>query len=163
YLDYTHAYFPKERFDEVVTDGHWTFARRGGGYVALWSARPTQWRTYDDPAIHTHDLTDAFDLVATGGPDNPWIVQVADGTPFVSFAEFCAAVSASPVANGSLVTWTSPIEGTIEFSWTGPFRVDGEVVDLHPDARMDNPYVHVPFEGRQYDIRRGDAALHLDF
>ena len=29
YLDYTHAYFPTERFDEVERYGHWTFGRRG--------------------------------------------------------------------------------------------------------------------------------------
>ena len=44
YLPYTHAYFPTERFDEVRQVGGWTLGRRGDGYVALWSWRPTQWR-----------------------------------------------------------------------------------------------------------------------
>lgn len=29
YPPYTHAYFPQERFDEVVQNGGWTFGRRG--------------------------------------------------------------------------------------------------------------------------------------
>ena len=41
YLNYTHAYFPTERFDEVRQVGNWTLGRRGNGYVALWSWRPT--------------------------------------------------------------------------------------------------------------------------
>ena len=50
YLPYTHAFFPQERFDEVVqrdgTTGSWTVARRGTGFIALWSARPTEWRSH---------------------------------------------------------------------------------------------------------------------
>ena len=83
---YTHAYFPQERFDEVVQHGGWTFGRKGDGYVALWSWRPTQWRTYDDPGIFTHGLTQPFDLVADGGADNVWITQVGDAAKFGDFA-----------------------------------------------------------------------------
>ena len=89
--DYTHAYFPQEHFDEVVQAGDWTFGRRGNGYVALWSWRPTHWRTYADPGIFTHGLTQPFDLVADGGPDNVWITQVGDAATFGSFAGFRAA------------------------------------------------------------------------
>ncbi len=49
YLPYTHAYFPQERFNEVVQSGGWTFGRKGSGYVALFSWRPAHWRTYDGP------------------------------------------------------------------------------------------------------------------
>ena len=73
------------------------------------------------------------------------------------------AVHASPVRCNDAVTWVSPVEGAVEFSWSGPFRVRGEEVDLHPDARMDNPYVYVPFGGRNYDVRCGDERLVLDF
>jgi hypothetical protein len=164
YLDYTHAYFPQERFDEVVRERQWTFGRRGDGYVALWSARPTEWRTYDDPAIHRHGLNEPFDLVAPGGSDNVWIVQVADVSQFDSFTSFRAAVSASEVeVADESVAWVSPVEGPLEFSWSGPLRVRGDVIDLHPGPRMDNPYVQVPFEGRRYDIRCGDERLILDF
>ena len=80
YLDYTHAYFPQERFDEVVQQNGWTFGRKGNGYVALWSWRPMQWRTYTDPGIFTHGLTQPFDLVAPGGADDVWFTQVGDAT-----------------------------------------------------------------------------------
>jgi hypothetical protein len=45
-LDVTHAWFPTERFDEVVRDDGWTFGRAGDGYVGLWSWRAPEWRTY---------------------------------------------------------------------------------------------------------------------
>jgi hypothetical protein len=28
---------------------------------------------------------------------------------------------------------------------------------------MDNPFVHVPFEGRRYDVKAGGSSLQLDF
>ncbi len=76
YLPYTHAYFPTERFDEVRTVGQWTLGRKGDGYVALWSWRPTQWRTHDPAVTFTNGLTQPFDLVAPGGADNVWIGEV---------------------------------------------------------------------------------------
>ena len=44
YQDSTHAYVPQDRFDEVVRDGHWTFAQKGDGCIALWSWREPIWR-----------------------------------------------------------------------------------------------------------------------
>ena len=50
------------------------------------------------PGIFTHGLTQSFDLVADGGPDNTWITQVGDAATFGSFAAFRAAVlAADPV------------------------------------------------------------------
>jgi hypothetical protein len=166
YLDYTHAYFPQERFDEVVRDGHWTFGRKGNGYVALWSQAEPHWRTY--PAsqhIFTHGLTKPFDLVAPGSPNNVWIAEVGNATSYGSFAEFRSKIRAAPVSVGAdhSVSYTSPQQGRMTFSWTGPLAVAGKTVDLHPADRIDNPFVHVPFEGRHYDVTLGSQSLTLDF
>ena len=40
---YTHAWFPRDRFDEVVERAGWFFARRGDGFLALRSQRPARW------------------------------------------------------------------------------------------------------------------------
>ncbi|TVQ18307.1 MAG: hypothetical protein EA382_17855, partial [Spirochaetaceae bacterium] len=40
---YTHAWFPQDAFDEVREAAGWVFARRGDGYVALWSQKPYRW------------------------------------------------------------------------------------------------------------------------
>ncbi|MCB0971594.1 MAG: hypothetical protein KDA97_08775, partial [Acidimicrobiales bacterium] len=83
YRDFTHAYFPTERFDEVRQEGNWTLGRKGDGYIALWSMRPVSWREYDPAVYATDDMTEPFDLVAEGGPDNIWVCEVgeaADGT-----------------------------------------------------------------------------------
>lgn len=174
YLPYTHSYFPQEYFDEVVRDGNWTFGRKGNGYVALWSYRPVHWRSFDPNVYFTHGLTQPFDLVADGGPDNVWITEVGDASQWKTFDAFRVAMNAAPIAvqprpeqngipGGFDVQYGSPSEGTMQFGWTGPLRVDGRDVALHTDERIDNPWVQVPFEGRRYVIRDRDASLTLDF
>jgi hypothetical protein len=174
YLDYTHAYFPQEYFDEVVRDGNWTFGRKGNGYVALWSYRPVHWRSFDPNVYFTHGLTQPFDLVADGGSDNVWITEVGDASRWKSFSAFRAAVRAAPITvqarprNGNLsggfdVQYASPSEGTMQFGWTGGLRVNGSDVALHTNTRIDNPWVRVPFQGKQYVVRDGHASLALDF
>ena len=87
YQDFTHAYVPQDRFDEVVQDGNWTFVRKGDGYIALWSWRAPTWRAYDPAIYPTDGMVKPFDLVAEGGPDNVWIVEVGDATSADSFED----------------------------------------------------------------------------
>ncbi|HVJ95509.1 MAG TPA: hypothetical protein VNC41_01605, partial [Acidimicrobiia bacterium] len=165
YLDYTHAYFPTEKFDEVVRDGHWTFGRKDNGFVALYSGLTPEWRTHDPNEVFTHGLTKPFDLVARGSNKNVWITEVGDTTTYKDFADFQAKIAAAPVTVGTdqRVTYTSPVQGAITFGWSDDLTVADKAVDLHPEARMANPFVTVPFEGREYDIRHRDQRLVLDF
>jgi hypothetical protein len=174
YLQYTHAYFPRERFDEVVQQNGWTFGRKGDGYVALWSWRPTRWRTYDDPTIFTHGLTQSFDLVADGGADNVWVTQVGDAARFKTFAAFRAAVLAHPVAvaprppvgglaGGFDVSYVSPTEGAVTFGTTAPLTVGGKVVPIADYPRYDNAWSHTPFDAPVARIADRKGGLVLDF
>jgi hypothetical protein len=79
YLPLTHAYLPGEHFDELRQEGGWTFARVGDRYVGLWSHRPTSWRDHTGDGTPTGGLTEPFDLVAEGGADNVWVVEVGHG------------------------------------------------------------------------------------
>jgi hypothetical protein len=176
FLDYTHAYFPTEEFDEVVRSGHWTFGRHDGGYVALWSWRLPDWRLHDPGVVFTNGLTQAFDLVAPGGPDNVWAVEVADANDWASFAAFRAAYEgSSPVVTelppgagegpygGFDVTWTSPSQGELSFGSQGPLTVDGVEVAIDGYPRMDNPWTQTAFGSDQVGIDIGRARLDLDF
>jgi hypothetical protein len=174
YLPYTHAYFPTERFDEVRRTGGWTFGRRGDGYVALWSWRPTEWRTHDPSVTFTNGLTEPFDLVAPGGADNVWIAEVGSAARWGSFDAFVAEVSASPVSvrdlgadaagvsRGFDVSYRSPTEGTMTFSWTGPLTVDGVAVPLHGADRFRNRFGTTALGDTTMDIADGPARLTLD-
>jgi hypothetical protein len=164
YLDYTHAYFPQEKFDEVVQRGNWTFGRKGDGYVALWSWHAPHWRDHTNDGTFTHGLTKPFDLVAPG-KDNVWVSEVGDQNKWKTFGAFVNAVSGASVtvSHDHKVAYTSPTEGPLTFGWQQALMQRNRAVDLHPSARMDNPFVEVPFEGRQYKIQINGDHLTLDF
>jgi hypothetical protein len=173
YLPYTHAYFPTERFDEVRQQDGWTFGRKGHGYVALWSWRPTQWRTHDPAVTFTNGLTQPFDLVAPGGANNVWIAEVGNADRWGSFDAFVAGLASAPVSvrdlgsvdgvsRGFDVSYGSPTEGTLAFSWTGPLTVDGAEVPLHGVDRYDNPFGTTGFGDTRVEISDGRARLTVD-
>lgn len=174
HLPLTHAWFPTERFDEVVRDGNWTFGRRGDGYVALWSWRPPEWRQYAPGEVFTDGLTAPFDLVAPGGADNVWIVQVGDDR-LGTFEEFQEALRSAPIAvtprpptaegfpGGFDVSFASPTEGLMTVGQDGPFVVEGAEVPTRHEMRFDNPWAEVPFQDAVYEIGDADGGVVLDF
>lgn len=168
YRDYTHAYVPQDRFDEVVQDGHWTFARKGDGYIALWSWRAPTWRVYD-PTVHATDgMVKPFDLVAKGGPDNVWIVEVGERST-ATFAAWRAQILADEPtvvrdADGFTVDWVSPSSGQLGFGSTAPFTVRGREVSLADFPRHESRLGTVDRLATNYRLGgNGAAGLGLDF
>jgi hypothetical protein len=155
YEPYTHAFFPTEHFDEVRQESHWTLGRRRDAYVALWSWRRPEWRRHDPATTYTAGLTGEFDLVAEGGADNVWIVEMGDVDRSGSFDEFCSSVAAAAVEvsapewagdgphPGFAVRYESPAEGTVESGPDALLVVDGTEVPLVHDRRFDNPYTSI--------------------
>ncbi len=175
HLDYTHAWFPTERFDEVVRDGNWTFGRRGEGFVALWSWRAPEWRTHAPGEVHTDGLTEPFDLVAPGGPENVWIATVGSASLDGSFDAFQASwrdaeidvttldATADADPGGFEVRFESPSDGSISFGSDTPLVVDGEAVELRHQRRYDNPWAQTEFQASTYEIADDEGGLTLDF
>jgi hypothetical protein len=175
----THAYFPTERFDQVVEQNGWVIGRKGDGYVALWSWRPTTWRTYDPATEQTFGLTQRFDLQALGGPDNVWISEVGRAADWAGsadpFAAFVAAITSAPVSaspiggaghlpkDGFDVQYTSPTRGAMTYGWASPLTVGGAAVDLHDNPRWASPYAQVPRDTVHYCVAADGATLDLDF
>jgi hypothetical protein len=117
YQGFTHAFFPQDRFDEVVRQDGWTFGRKGDGYVALWSWRPTAWVPFDASVEHPDGITNPFELKAAGGPDNVWIDHVGRASdhpgapdPFAAFIDSVTAKApvVRPLAGGTACKASSP-------------------------------------------------------
>ncbi len=180
YRNETHAYFPEAHFDEpLIQAGGWTFGRKGKGYVALYSHRPTVWRTGQPDVFQNAGLP--FDLVAEGSAQNVWIVECGDEEQFGSYENFRAAVMAgtagkpavtvTPVADqgadgfgdGFDVVYESPSLGEVTFGWHAPLTVAGQEVPITGYPRFDNRYVQTAFDDRRYEVSDGQYSLLLDF
>ncbi len=137
----------------------WTFGRKGDGYVALWSMRPTTWRSYDPTVVATRGLTQPFDLVAEGGARNVWIVEVARRADAGDFAAFVDAVAAAPIeaeltGGTHRVRYRSPSQGELELSTGGGLRVDGDPRRLADHDRLESPWGDVCYLGTVPGARR---------
>lgn len=121
YQPYTHAFFPQDRFDQVVQQGNWTFGRKGDGYVALWSWRTPEWVPFDAAVEHPDDVTSPWELKAAGGPDNVWITRVGTASGFGGADPFQAFMDASAASAPEV----SPLAGATSCGVRLPSAMSG--------------------------------------
>jgi hypothetical protein len=150
------------------------FGRKGDGYVGLYSERVPRWRPAPEGTF-THGLTEPFDVVAEGGPDNVWIVEVGRKADSGSFGEFRDALLAAPVEITHAesepvqhrVRFVSPSQGALVYSVVqgspGNVTVDGKATRLRNYPRFDTPWTDARFQARRFEIQEDGARLELDF
>lgn len=154
-LDFTHAYFPKSAFDEVIEKDSWIFGRKGNGYIALYSKNPVTWQPDDNGVVN--------DLVSDGR-QNIWICEVGSQKEWGSFPKFVNAINSSSVISvDTNVTYISPSVGNLSFGWDKAFEVKGEQTPLKTGYRYDNPYGKTLFDSRIVEIKKNGKSLILDF
>jgi len=153
-LPFSHAYFPRAAFDEVVTRGHWTMARKGGGFIALYSQAVPRW--CEDGS------TEVVELRADAA-DNAWICELGDADRGFDFTTFVTSMAAAPVTCSQAgVRYRSPSQGEVSFGWDEPLRVAGARVALRDYRRFDNPYVRVDFAVPRFRIEHDGDSLDID-
>jgi hypothetical protein len=152
---FTHAYFPRAAFDEVVEMDHWVCARKGDGYIALYSQQPLTWL----PDGETPDVE-----LRAEGYENVWLCEMGRQADWGTFEAFVKTVTGAAIeAESSEIRYESPSLGMVRFGWEGPLVVAGEEIALHTYPRFDNPYCQVPFGQTHYTIERQGETLTLDF
>ncbi len=152
----THAWLPREQFDEVREDGGWHFARRGDGYLALRSQQPAAWNDSPDAGEDR-----GRELVARGR-EHVWICELgrrANDGPFERFVERITA--ASLTIRGLCVRWESPSRGMVEFGWTGPLRCRGREIPLSGFPRYDAPWVRADHPSDRIRVEAGGQVHEL--
>jgi len=153
-LFFTHAYLPRDKFDEVVEKEGWVIARKNKGYLALYSRNGYRWQREGEDRDR--------ELIAPG-KKNIWICELGREADNGSFTEFIEAVTARSLEfRGLSVRYHSPSRGTLEFGWRGPLRVDGEPVSLKDYPRYGNPYCEAPFPPEEIVFRHGKHHLRLN-
>ncbi len=145
---FTHAWLPRDRFDEIRERDGWFFARSGDGYLALRSQQPAQW-------------TDANEVRASGR-DNIWICELGRRASDESFERFIARIAAAELRFGrGSVRYLSPSQGLIDFGWKGALRRDGAEIPQRSFRRYESPWVTAPFPSDEVAIDAAGAKLRL--
>ena len=167
-LFYTHAWLPRDQFDEVVEVNQWVFARKGDGYLALRSQRPFYWKTGNPEDYHTNLITnDAEDVnreLVAPGESNIWICEMGRQETDGEFAEFVKRVATAVIQfNGVNVSYQSPSQGRLEFGWRMPFTKNGQPIQVHDYPRYDNPYVKAEFAAEEIVVSSGEEKLSLNW
>ncbi len=117
--------------------------------------------------VATNGMVLPFDLVAEGGPDNVWIVEVGSdsGGSLDDFVNAVTAIDPSVVRDdaGFTVSWTSPSSGIVDFSSNGVFLVEGVEYPTGDHPRHESPWGGVDHLSRQYNLTAGDSTWSCDF
>jgi hypothetical protein len=164
---FTHAWIPKDQFDEVFEKNGWIFARKNEGYLALFSQHPYFWHE-ERLDINGHNIPqnpEDFDReVIVPGKHNIWICQLGRRAMDGTFAEFWQNIlNAKLITNGLEVEFHSPGNGVVKFGWEGPFTVNGEIVELDDYPRYDNPYVRADFDPNEIHVQANNNELYLNW
>ena len=164
YRQFTHAYVPQDHFDEVRQEGNWTVAAKGGAYIALWSWRTPSWRVYDPAVYATRDMVKPFDLVAEGGPDNVWVVEIgtSEDGDLDAFVASLGVPDVERKADGFDMSWTSPSSGTVAFATTGPFTVDGKEEAIADFPRHESPWGSIDHHATAYQLKAPGSTWAVD-
>jgi hypothetical protein len=151
-LDYTHAYFPSEKFDTAVVEGNFAFAKSGEAYVAFITRNELQFR---------ENTTD--DLIQKG-KQSFWITEAGSKSDDGTFKQFYDRIKSNAlnfdeekmtlnyVSNGS----------TYALNFGGDFHVNGEFVDINY-PRYDSPYVQAKKKDKTITYSFNGESLFLDF
>lgn len=132
-LFFTHAWLPRDEFDESRMEGGWIFVRKGKGYLALTARNGLAWhgeRRERGPICE----------VISQGRQNGWICQIGREAEDGSFADFCARQIAAHLEwkNGLGVSFDAPGVGRLDYAWKGPLLLNGK-----PFAQHDYPRIPV--------------------
>ena len=99
-LKFTHAWLPKDKFDEVIEKGGWIFAGKNDGYLALWSEKP----------YHLQSESKFKDKeVIADGKKNIWICELGSKSEYGSFKNFVDLIAKARIETSGLnVIYHSP-------------------------------------------------------
>ena len=154
-LEFTHAFFPADRFDQVVEKNGWVFGRKNDGYLAIYSGNGYRWQDEGEYA--------GQELIAEGR-NNAWVVEMGRKAIDDSFEKFVKRIAAADLhIDGSRVIYHSPSLGCVRAGWSGALQIAGEIINTDTYKRYDKAACEAEFAAEVIDISFGGASLKLEF
>jgi hypothetical protein len=144
----THAYFPFEKFDQVIFDKpNIVIGQKGGAYIALISLSPLEKK-------------DNCELIQKGMITG-WAAILGDVETYESLDSFSEYVNRCKLELAGRKLRLKA-ENVLEIEFKKGFRVDGKPVNTDYQ-RIESPFANVPRKPQTIDIDYKGAKLHLDF
>lgn len=151
-LDYTHAYFPTEKFDTTIFKGKYVFGKKGNTYAAFIAKNELKLRA------------ETVDNIIQKGKQTYWITEAGSMQEDQSFDEFCARILSNKLsfdAESMALSYQSKGK-TYELKFDGDFSLNGELVNVRYD-RYEAPYIKAEKKAEKLSFECNGASLHLDF
>jgi hypothetical protein len=164
---FTHAWLPKDEFDEVIERYGWVFACKDNGYLALRSQNPYFWNTKElnNKNFVIRQNEEDFDReIIVPGKQNIWLCQLGRKDEDGALEDFIDAIRSSELTfSGLNVEYRSPGNGLVRFGWEEAFSVDNVEIRLHGYPRYNNPYVQAEFDPNEIRVTVGSHELYLNW
>ena len=168
----THAYMPKDFYDEYALCGNTVFARKNGVFIALISNGELKYKPFDAGSANGVlkgrkfpdgiRLENEFDLCRYGGDYHIYITELSDSEK-ETFDEFKARIGGNAVEFGDegTVKYTTR-SGAVEVSYDGRFDVNGKSAEKE-FARYDSKFCKAERKAASITVDSGKNRLILDF
>ncbi|WP_200975577.1 hypothetical protein [Echinicola sp. 20G] len=151
-LDYTHSYFPKEKFDSTYITGNYIFGKKEDTYCAFIGTNAFKYRD---------NATD--DIIQTG-KQVYWIAEASSKAQDGSFKEFIDRVKNNKVIFDGQKLELSYYSNNnkYELRFGSDFKVNDQVINT-AYLRFDSPYLKSDKKAKTYQITMNGQSLYLDF
>ncbi len=148
-LEFTHAYFPKDKFHEVFLEKNMVFGRLNNVYIALIGKNSLNFKDNDPSEIIQQ------------GKLTYWICEIGTQEEYATFKAFCDDIK------GRKITFT---KGTLEYSgkkklsltYRKRFMVNDEIINTEY-KRYETPYVTAERKPEELVIEYEGKGLYLNF
>ena len=167
----THAYMPKNLYDEFELDSNTVFARKNSVFVAFIANGALEYRPFDSNSAKgvlkgrkfpdDKSLEGGFDLCRFGDGYHIYITELSDSEK-ETFEEFKARIRSNSVRfDGDCVSYQTQ-SGIIEVSYSGKFSIDGKPA-AKEFARYDSKFCKAERKSDSITVDSGKHRLILDF
>ncbi len=168
--DITHAYVPRDLYDEFEFDGNTVFARKNGVFVALISDGSLNYKPYNPDSANgllkgrslpdNSSLENGFDLCRKGGEYHSYVTELSDSDA-ETFEEFKQRIKHNRIVFGSGCVCYKTNCGEISVSYDGKFTVNGKTAQTKFD-RYDSIFCKAKRKDKTIRINSLSHSLTLD-
>jgi hypothetical protein len=170
----THAFVPKEKYDELEIKGNIMFGRKGSVLIAMISSGELKYRPYDAYAaslLIQHDrlvdkigelnLQKEFDLVTEGDGYHSYITELSD-TDTETFENFKKRIAENKIVISEDKVIYASGGREIEASYGGAFKVNG-VIQNTEYKRFESVYSITERKPERIILQCGGKKWLLDY